>query len=122
MAGYNWRRPFCHAWGKSRGRPCQRKVGYRRDGSLHVVCPSHGSKTPPYAERPISVAGKQRIAEAQRRRWARFRADRAAGISYKGKPLGRPPKPRTKAMTTAEWYAAKGQRVRDFLDPERWGK
>jgi hypothetical protein len=60
--GYNkyWK-PVCHAWAKSRGRRCQRRVGNRRDGSLHVVCPSHGSKTPPYSERPISAAGKERI-------------------------------------------------------------
>jgi hypothetical protein len=43
---------------------------------LHVVCPSqgslrgalkpHGSKTPPYSERPISAAGKARIGAAAR--------------------------------------------------------
>jgi hypothetical protein len=66
MAGHNWNRPICHAWAKS----------MKRNGSLHVVCPSqgslrgalkpHGSKTPPYSERPISAAGKARIGAAAR--------------------------------------------------------
>ena len=65
-----------------------RKVGLRRNGSLHVVCPSHGSKTPPYSERPISAAGKARIGAAARDMWARYRQLKAAGL-----PTGRPKKP-----------------------------
>jgi hypothetical protein len=78
MTGHQWSRPVCTAFAKSRGRPCQRRVGKRPDGSPHVVCDSHGAKTPPYEERPISAAGKQRIAETQRSRWAQYRADKAA--------------------------------------------
>ena len=80
MAGHNWNRPICHAWAKSMKRPCVRKIGLRRNGSLHVVCPSHGSKTPPYSERPISAAGKARIGAAARDMWARYRQLKAAGL------------------------------------------
>jgi hypothetical protein len=94
MTGHQWSRPVCTAFAKSRGRPCQRRVGKRPDGSPHVVCDSHGAKTPPYEERPISAAGKQRIAETQRSRWAQYRADKAAGVPYVGGRIGRPPKPK----------------------------
>jgi hypothetical protein len=91
MAGHNWNRPICHAWAKSMKRPCVRKVGLRRNGSLHVVCPSHGSKTPPYSERPISAAGKARIGAAARDMWARYRQLKAAGLPTW--QVGRPKKP-----------------------------
>lgn len=79
MPGHRWTRPICHAWAKSRGRPCRRPVGLRRDGTFHVVCVSHGSKTPPYSERPISAAGKERIAAAARSNWVRYRALKQPG-------------------------------------------
>jgi hypothetical protein len=69
-----------------------------------------------------TVEGRRRIAEAQRRRWARWRSDRASGVPYQGKLLGRPRKAKAKEMTLAEWYAAKRQRAKDFLDPEKWGR
>ena len=80
MVGHQWTRPKCHAWAKSRGRPCIRPVGLRRDGTFHVVCWSHGSNTPPYHERPISAAGKARISAAARAMWQRYRALKAAGL------------------------------------------
>jgi hypothetical protein len=92
MPGHRWTRPICSAWAKSRGRPCQRRVGLRPDGSLHVVCNNHGALTPPYSDRPISEAGKKAISVAQKRRWMRYRADRAAGIPHEGKAIGRPRK------------------------------
>jgi hypothetical protein len=72
-------KPFCHAWAKSRNRPCRRRVGYRRDGSLRVVCPSHRSKTPPYSERPISEAGKAHISAAAKAMYVapKFEIERA---------------------------------------------
>jgi hypothetical protein len=74
MPGHRWTRPICHAWAKSRGRPCRRPVGLRRDRTFHVGCWSHGSNTPPYSERPISAAGKARISAAARAMWERFSA------------------------------------------------
>lgn len=74
------RRPICRAFAKSRGRHCQRPVGLRRDGSYHVVCRNHGSETPPYAERPISEAGKKRIGDAARATWKRYHALKEAGL------------------------------------------
>jgi hypothetical protein len=88
MAGFNWKRPTCHAWAKSQKRPCLRKVGLRRNGSLHVVCPSHGSKTPPYSEREISAAGKARISAAATAMWARYRRNKALGLPIP--KVGRP--------------------------------
>jgi hypothetical protein len=76
MAGSSkWGRPSCAAWAKSQNRPCMRKVGNRRDGSLHTVCPSHGSKTPPYSERQTSEEGKRRIGAAATATWQRYRRD-----------------------------------------------
>jgi hypothetical protein len=97
MVGHRWTRPICHAWAKSRGRPCRRPVGRRRDGTFHVVCWSHGSNTPPYSERPISEAGKQRISAAAKLMWKTYRERKSGGlpvwqVGRKRKPVP-PPRP-----------------------------
>jgi hypothetical protein len=111
MVGHQWTRPRCHAWAKSRGRPCIRPVGLRRDGTFHVVCWSHGSNTPPYSERPISAAGKERISAAAKAMWQRYRALKQAGlptwpVGRKRKPVPSPrpakPKPVGRPVTLSE--------------------
>jgi hypothetical protein len=105
MVGHQWTRPKCRAWAKSRGRPCRRPVGLRRDGTFHVVCWSHGSNTPPYSERPISQTGKQRISAAAKLMWQTYRERKATGlpvwqVGRKRKPVATPPPPRPKPKPT----------------------
>ena len=117
MPGHRWSRPICSAWAKSRGRPCQRRVGLRPDGTLHTVCNNHGALTPPYSERPISEAGKQRISAAAKAMWKRYHALKAAGLPAwqvgRKKLPAKPPKPKARPtpkpqqrMTDSEWLAA----------------
>jgi hypothetical protein len=91
MVGHQWTRPKCRAWAKSRGRPCMRPAGLRRDGTFHVVCWSHGSNTPPYHERPISEAGKARISAAAKLMWQTYRERKSAVLPVR--PVGRKRKP-----------------------------
>jgi hypothetical protein len=125
MAGHNWNRPICGAWAKSQKRSCMRKVGLRRNGSLHVVCPSHGSKTPPYSERPISAAGKARIGAAARAMWQRYRSLKSQGLPTW--QVGRPKKPaatpRALALTptdTAERRARAIAELKRLLPDRDW--
>jgi hypothetical protein len=98
MSGHQWRRPVCSAWAKSRGRPCKRRVVLRPDGSPHTVCANHGGLTPPYADRPISVAGKARISAASKANWVRYRELKAAGLlTWRA---GRPKKPAASTSRT----------------------
>jgi len=46
----------------------------RPDGRPHTVCRSHGGLTPPYEDRPIGAAGKERIAASMRAYWQRVKA------------------------------------------------
>jgi hypothetical protein len=78
LAGYNWRRPFCFAWAKSRIRPCRRKVAVRKDGSLHTVCPSHGGLTPNPRTAVLSDKGRAAISAAATAQWQRYRELKAA--------------------------------------------
>jgi hypothetical protein len=116
MAGFNWKRPTCHAWAKSQKRPCFRKVGLRRNGSLHVVCPSHGSKTPPYSERPISEAGKQRISAAAKAMWKTYRERKSAGLPVW--QVGRP-KLQATSPSPSVGFAPEQRRQRIVSDPRR---
>ena len=99
----------CHA--------LQRRVGLRPDGTLHTVCNNHGALTPPYSERPISEAGKQRISAAAKAMWKRYHALKAAGLPAwqvgRKKLPAKPPKPKARPtpkpqqrMTDSEWLAA----------------
>ena len=118
--GYPWRSkywiPICSAFARSRGRQCRRKVALRPDGSLHTVCVSHGGATPPYSERPISEAGKARIAAAAKAMWARYRELKAAGAPtwQVGRPKlpAKPPRPKrrkpSKPMDDTTWLRAIG--------------
>lgn len=58
----------CGAWAKSRKRPCQAQALRNGTGRcrVHGGC-SSGCRT---------EAGRQRIAEAQKRRWAKWRLER----------------------------------------------
>ena len=109
MAGRQWSALRCGAR-RANGLICRGRA------LANGRCKYHGGMVTPYHMRPISEAGKRRIGDAQRARWIRYRADRAAT----GKPIGRPRKPRE--LTIAEWYAEKRQRARDFLDPQKWGE
>jgi hypothetical protein len=110
-------RPRCGARlrGERAGLRCQRRVVQHR-----TTCPSHlGRCRLGMSKGPTTAEGRRRVSEAQKRRWARWREDRAASIPATGKPIGRPRKP--KELTLKEWYAEKHQRVRDWNDPSKWG-
>jgi hypothetical protein len=82
----------CGAWARSAQRPCIRRPVLAPDGRpRNGRCPSHGGLSVKPA-RPKTPAGAAAIAAGQRRRWARYHADRQAGRPYMGRPLGRPPK------------------------------
>jgi hypothetical protein len=56
-------------------------------------CRFHGGI--PYNMRVISEDGKKAISIAQKSRWMRWRQDRASGVPYVGRKLGRPPVPKS---------------------------
>lgn len=65
-------RPQCCARTRA-GRPCCARVVARDDGSLAARCRLHGG----LSTGPRTAAGRERIAAAQRARWARVRASQA---------------------------------------------
>lgn len=119
---YPWRStywiPTCSAFARSRGRQCRRRVGVRPDGSFYNVCVSHGAKTPPYSERPISAKGKARIGAAARALWTRYRELKSQGLPVW--PVGRPKKP-TPSPGPAKWQrtetpAARKERIAKLVE------
>jgi hypothetical protein len=96
-------RPRCGARlrGERKGLFCQRRVVQHR-----TTCPNHcGCCTLGLSKGATTEAGRQRIAEAQRARWKRYHDNRAAGIAWTGKPLGRPRKgtPRRMEFDLDRW-------------------
>jgi hypothetical protein len=94
------RRPRCRARlrGERAGLLCQRRVVQHR-----TSCPNHlGCCRPGMSKGATTLAGRQRIAAAQKRRWARWREAKALGIPLHHKRLGRPPK-RPATPTRTEW-------------------
>jgi hypothetical protein len=105
------RRPFCTAFARSRGRQCCRPVGYRKDGSLHVVCPSHGS----LSTGPRTEAGKAIVAAAQRLKWQRYRAGLCDWRA------GRRPAPAVKCVPPDPHAEAAERRARAIAELKRLG-
>jgi hypothetical protein len=100
-------RPRCGARlrGDRAGLLCQRRVVQHR-----TSCPNHlGCCRPGMSKGPTTVEGRRRIAEAQKRRWIRWREAKAVGIPLPHERLGRPPK--ASAMPTrTEWVETPDQR------------
>src|SRR5450755_4212623 len=57
----------CGAWARTRGRPCQAR-GLGQGGR----CRFHGGES----TGPRTAEGRQRVADAQRARWARYRLEK----------------------------------------------
>ena len=118
LTGHQWQRPICSAWAKSRNRPCRRRVVMRPDGRPHTVCRSHGGLTPPYEDRPISEAGKQRISAAARAMWQRYRRDKALGLPTP--KIGRPKRQAaTPRLAKWQWEETPEQRRERVLQDLR---
>jgi hypothetical protein len=88
-------RSYCGAWSRSRGRPCRQAPvkGW-------PVCRMHGAGGGAKTDE-----GKARIAEAQRKAWARWRAEAGLPADWR---YGSTWLSRRKRETAADWLAARG--------------